>query len=45
MIWKSEVHDENINDFSLHPPTRTKNITANSKVAAILLEKHNTLLC
>jgi hypothetical protein len=24
MIWKSEVHDENINDFSIHPPTCTK---------------------
>jgi len=24
MIWKSEVHDENINDFSLHPPTCIK---------------------
>jgi hypothetical protein len=24
MIWKSEVHDENINDFSLHPLTCKK---------------------
>jgi len=45
MTWKSEVHDENINDFSLHPLTCTKNITANGKVASILLEKQYTLLC
>jgi len=24
MIWKSEVHDKNINDFSPHPLTCTK---------------------
>jgi len=45
MMWKSEVHDENINDFSLHPPKCTKNITANGEVAAVLLKKQYTLLC
>lgn len=45
MIFKSEVHDENINDFSVHPLTCTKRHHCKWQNGSNPSGEHNTLLC